>query len=217
MKQPRWSAHTDVSVHVLRAVVFAAATLVGSASSPADPTATLPESGSAVGDYVPQFYTRVVSGPLMNRSVCFVCRYGDRPVVMIVARKVGPEVRPLFKNIDRIVESHRAGGLRSFGVLIADESFPAISSMQTFAFNNRIAMPLTVGTEGSTAEAIQGVERDSSVTVLIYRKRVVAARFVLKSDELDVAHFTPIIDRLKAFATEHAGDKLDSPEVVAGE
>lgn len=161
-------------------------------------------SGRAIGERVPQFYSRVVTGPLMNRSVCFVCRYGDRPVVMVLARKMGPELRPLLRNVDRVVEQHRAGGLRSFGVLVSDQAFPAIGSVQTFAFNNRIAMPLTVGSETITDSSAQNLHADAVVTIVLYHRQTVAARFALRAEELDVAHFTPVIERLKSFAADHA-------------
>lgn len=166
------------------------------------------ESGVAVGEIVPQFYSRVVTGPLMNRSTCFVCRYGERPVVMVLMRKVGPELRPLLKNVDRIVERHRAGGLRSFGVLVSDDAFPAISSVQTFAFNTHLSLPLTVGTEAVGAESCQNLSPDAAVTVVFYARRKVIERFALRADELDVAHYTPLVESLKSFAAERAGSDV---------
>lgn len=170
------------------------------------------ESGVAVGEIVPQFYSRVVTGPLMNRSTCFVCRYGERPVVMVLMRKIGPELRPLIKNIDRLVEQHRAGGLRSFGVHVSDQSFPAISSVQTFAFNTHVSLPLTVGTDAIGAESCQNLNPEATVTIIFYAKRKVIERFALRSDELDVAHFTPVIESLKTFAARHAGGKFAAEE-----
>lgn len=173
------------------------------------------ESGVTVGEIVPQFYSRVVTGPLMNRSTCFVCRYGERPVVMVLMRKVGPEMRPLMKNIDRLVEQHRAGGLRSFGVHVSDQSFPAISSVQTFAFNTHLSLPLTVGTDAIGAESCQNLNPEATVTIIFYAKRKVIERFAFRSDELDVAHFTPVIESLKTFATRHAGGKFAAEEELS--
>src|SRR4051812_14009141 len=77
------------------------------------------KSGLQVGEAVPQFYVRAVTGPLKNKSVCYVCRNGDRPVIMLLARKVTPEVTKLLKEVDQLVDSHRADGLRGFGVFVA--------------------------------------------------------------------------------------------------
>ena len=45
-------------------------------------------SGLAAGKEVPSFFVRAITGPQMNRSVCFVCRNGDRPVVMVMMRRL---------------------------------------------------------------------------------------------------------------------------------
>jgi len=177
------------------------------ADQPSESPRTL-VSGRDVGEFVPQFYTRVVTGPLMNRSVCYVCRYGERPVAMVLLRKVGPELRPLLKNIDRLVEQHRGAGLRSFGVMVADETFPAVSAVQTFAFNNRVGVPLTVATEAAAGETGQNIAKDAAVTVVFYHKRHVVKRYALRADELDVEHFTPVIEALKEFAAEHAANPV---------
>ena len=61
-------------------------------------------SGLARDAVIPEFHSRVVTGPLMNKSVCFVCRNGARPVVMVFVRSMTPEVQRLLRNVDRIVD-----------------------------------------------------------------------------------------------------------------
>lgn len=177
-------------------------------TTPRDATAEAPlESGLPVGEYVPQFYSRVVTGPMMNRSVCFVCRNGGRPVVMVLMRKVSPEARPLLRNIDRLVDLHRTSGLRSFGVMLSDDPFRSISAVQTFAFNAKIDMPLTVGTQAVGEASCQSVHPDAAVTVVLYRQRRVVARYAFREDELTVARFRDVIERVRLLA--------ESPEVAA--
>ena len=62
-------------------------------------------SGRAVGEYVPTFYVRAVNGPLMNKSVCFVCRNGSRPVVMVLLQEMREfnEYRMLIFGLTMIV------------------------------------------------------------------------------------------------------------------
>ena len=69
-----------------------------------------------VGSEVPSFQMREVSGPYLNRSICRVCRNGDRPVVMVMLREVGPKQRMLLRNLDRVLEARRGDGLRGFCV-----------------------------------------------------------------------------------------------------
>lgn len=163
-------------------------------------------SGLDVGAEVPSFYSRVVTGPLRNRSVCYVCRYGRRPVVMVLLRKVGPDVRPLLRNIDRVVDHRRGSGVRSFGVLICDDPVKTAPSVQTFAFNGRIAMPLTVAAHAVAADGCQNVHLDAAATVVMFRNGRVEATRALREEDLTVENVRSVLKDVREFA----GD-VDAP------
>ncbi|HEY2251392.1 MAG TPA: hypothetical protein VGH74_10045, partial [Planctomycetaceae bacterium] len=55
------------------------------------------QSGLKVGEKVHTFYVRAITGPLKNKSVCYVCRNGDRPVVMFFVRRITPQLKKLLK------------------------------------------------------------------------------------------------------------------------
>ncbi|MCA9070021.1 MAG: hypothetical protein KDA84_13910 [Planctomycetaceae bacterium] len=142
------------------------------------------QSGRDVGDYVPTFYTRAVTGPLMNRSVCYVCRNGQRPVVMVVLRKLGDDFKPLLKQLDSLVDNHRAEGLRSFGVFVSEDPSEAISKVQTFSFDHKITLPLTVASTTIAEPHCQNIHEDADVTVVLYEKRRVVKRYAFRTGEL---------------------------------
>lgn len=171
-----------------------------SADSADESTSTQPfRSGRQQGENVPFFYSRVVTGSLMNKSVCFVCRNGNRPVVMLLMRQLQPEFAPLLRTIDKLVDANRATGLKSFGVLITDEPFRDSSAVQTFAFNSKVKMPLTVGTDAIANDACQRLHKDAELTVVIYRKRSVVQNFTFRAAQLkdaDVATIAKSIHRL---------------------
>lgn len=163
------------------------------------------DSGRDIGEYVPTFYSRVVTGPLMNRSVCYVCRNGERPVVMVLLRKFDPRCRLLMKNIDRLVEQHRGSGLRSFGVMLSEDPFRSVSGVQTFSFNNRIVMPMTVAPDAVGASSCQNVHDDTAVTVVLYRRRRVEQRFAFREGEMGFDQVREVIEAVRDFAS--AGEK----------
>jgi len=167
------------------------------------------KSGPKVGTYMPSFYTRAVTGPLMNKSVCYVCRNGQRPVVLLLMRRVHPELKPLLKRLDRLINDNRANGLRGFGVLINSDSTKAISAVQTFAFNHKITLPLTVAGESIAAEGHQNVPDNAALTVVLYRRRKVVATYPFRAGELkptDIQHITKHIKRLMSDAADNTGD-----------
>jgi len=151
------------------------------------------------GDEVASFYSRAVTGPLMNKSICYVCRNGERPVVMVLLRRIDPELKPLMQRIDRLVDKNRANGLRGFGVLIGDDSVQATSTVQTFAFNNKLSLPITVAGEAAAA-GIGSLPKDAAVTVVLYRKRKVVQTWCYRAGELKSAAVKDVVKRVERFA-----------------
>lgn len=166
------------------------------------------ESGRAIGDYVPTFYTRAVTGPLRNRSVCYVCRNGGRPVVMVFLRKLSTELKPLLKQVDRLVDQHRADGLRSFAVFVIADPSQAISSVQTFSFDHKITLPLTVASTTVAHPHCQNLNERADVTVVLYQKRRVVTRFAFRADQVKQRRIDEIAESI---------NKLLSTQSPAGE
>jgi len=141
-------------------------------------------SGRAVGEPVTQFYVRAVTGPLMNKSVCYVCRNGDRPVAMIFMRDVVPGTAELLKELDRFVDQNRAFGLRGFGVLLSENQRFATSKLQTLAFDHQLSLPLTMAHPQVESSENQNLHPDAAVTVVLYHDHKVAARYAFRDAEV---------------------------------
>jgi hypothetical protein len=137
---------------------------------------------------------RTVSGPLMNRSLCHVCRNGDRPVVMVVLRESGTRQRMLLRNLDRLLEKKRDSGLRGFCAVLSPEPFKEISRVQTFAFNGRIEMPVGVTPEALASESLLDIPADSAATVFLYDHQVVRRRFDFTDDEPTHAQIRAVLE-----------------------
>jgi hypothetical protein len=130
-----------------------------------------------VGSEVPSYQMRTVSGPMMNRSICQVCRNGDRPVVMVILREVGPDQRVLLRNIDRLIAAERDRGLRAFGAYLSPDPFRDISRVQTFVFNAQIAMPIGVTPDALSGGTILDIPDSSTAAVFLYSEKKVWRRF----------------------------------------
>jgi hypothetical protein len=160
------------------------------------------QSGLKVGEKVPTFYVRAVTGPLKNKSVCYVCRNGDRPVVMLFVRQITPELKRLLKGIDDEVDRHRAAGLRSFAVFLAGENEELLPRVQTLAFDEKINLPLTIAAAPSDGSAGRAIHADAAVTVVLYRDQTVTANFALRAAELNAEAIDAIIKNTRALAAD---------------
>lgn len=160
------------------------------------------QSGLQVGDDVPQFYVRAVTGPLKGKSVCYVCRNGDRPVVMVLARQIDPELRKLLKELDDVVDSHRAVGLRCFGVFVGPDGRHLSPEIQTLSFDDKLDLPLTVAVAAAEGPTGQKLNPGAAVTVVLYRELKVVANFAYRPGELQREGREAILNRVGELAKE---------------
>jgi hypothetical protein len=154
-------------------------------------------SGPKAGSTIHQFFVRAVTGPHRNRSVCYVCRYGSRPVVMVLLQKSDPKIATLLKAIDTIVDDNRVSGLRSFGVLVTDESARAVPILQTMAFDERIRMPLTAATTAIAGPSCHNLHEDAATTVILYRDQQAVKNFAFKNGSINDGSILPMIEAVK--------------------
>ncbi len=155
------------------------------ATADANKTTNAPlRSGPVAGKEVPSFFVRAITGPQMNRSVCFVCRNGDRPVVMVVLRRLEAGTPALLKAVDELIDRRRADGLRAFGVMLSDEPSKVAPHLQTISFDEKLNMPLSVGPEALGERDSLCVDPTASATIVAYRQRKVIWTTALRSIEL---------------------------------
>lgn len=141
-------------------------------------------SGPGVGKEVPSFFVRAITGPQMNRSVCFVCRNGDRPVVMILLRRLESGTSVVLKAVDELVDRRRADGLRAFGVMLSDEPSKVSPHLQTVSFDHQLSLPLGVGPEALADRDSLSLDPAASVTLIAYRDRKVVWTSAFRSADL---------------------------------
>ena len=157
------------------------------------------KSGPEVGSTVHAFFVRAVTGPHQSRSVCYVCRYGARPVVMVLLQGVDPNAPKLLKAIDRIVDAGRVEGARSFGVLVTDESARVVPILQTMAFDEKIELPLTAATSAVASSTCHNLHPDATTTVVLYRDQKVVATYGFRRGDLTAATIDELADKMRRF------------------
>lgn len=152
------------------------------------------------GDAVPNFYVRAVTGPLQGKSVCYVCRNGDRPVVMIIARKIIPRLGELLHDVDQQIDAHRADGLRGFGVFIGPDSRKLLPQVQTLAFENKLNLPLTLAAAPAEGPAVRGLSDTAAVAVVLYRNKRVCETFHFADEPIDETLGRAVVEAVQALA-----------------
>lgn len=158
------------------------------------------KTGPAIGSDVTSFYVRAVTGPLAGKSVCYVCRNGDRPVVVVFLRDLNADTTRLLKQLDRTVNEHRADGLRCFVVLLSESPQKDAARLQTLAFDEKLDLPLTVAGEAMT---LANLASDASIAVVMYENLKVRGNFCYRTGECTETACKTVIDAAKVLAVPH--------------
>lgn len=137
-----------------------------------------------VGDDVGAFYVKDVTGPKAGDSLCYRCRYGDRPVVSIFARTVDDNLAALLKEVDAIVGKNSGKDMAAFLVVMSDDPAGQEEKLKQLAKDNDLKhTPLT------TFEDVNGprsyrISKDADITVMMWVDGKIKVNEALKQGDL---------------------------------
>ena len=172
-----------------------AAVVVGSAVATAEMT-----SGPQVGESVGAFkVTKVAGNPddgvTEGRNVCYRCKMGSRPVVMVFARSADEKLAKLLKKIEEEVEEHQAEKLASFVNMIGTDADSLKKAAADFVAKHdlkRIAFVVPDEVENGPAEF--KIAPDADVTVICYKGGTVEANHAFSKGALSDEKIAAVVE-----------------------
>ena len=200
----QWGKFSCLPWAIAVCLIVVGVSSAGPAQSKSDETisaAKHAEKTSAnMGEEVASFYVRAVTGPLAGKSICYVCRHGDRPVVMVLVRELGADVAALLKELDRCVNRHRADGLRCFAVLVTGAPQREAPRLQTLSFDEKLELPLTLAGEAIADAAALNIEPDAAITAILYEDRHIVSRFSFRTGTCDAVARQSVVSAAEQLA-----------------
>ena len=183
-------------------VMFSLATLCRAAESPQDSLATPAtnlarrrstptKSGPQQGDVLRPFLVRkcagnVQDGVAVGKKLCYRCKLGNRPVVLVFARTAEGKIGELLRQLDELIGVNGEEELSSFVSLWGAEAEPlrkAGEELVKQAKLKHIAVVLPEDLEHGPRAYQLNAELD--FTVLVYREGRVVANFAMTRKELN--------------------------------
>jgi len=156
----------------LAVMLLAGATVVGAADL---------KSGLQPGDLVGAFDVEKCGGAVndgkeVGANFCYRCMLGNKPVVMVFARKADSSLAELARELDKHVAKNADQKLSSFVNLIGKNSDELKAAAKEFAAKNKLEnVALVVPQENENGPADFNINPDAEVTVTIYRNGKVQA------------------------------------------
>jgi len=157
----------------MRSAGFMAAVLVTTVAAVASAEMT---SGPQVGDRVGAFtVTKVAGNPddgvTDGKSLCYRCRTGARPVVMVFARSADDKLAKLVKEIEEEVEEHADDKLIGFVNMIGGDAKSLTTAAGDFVSKHGIKrVAFVVPEDAKDGPPDFKIAPDADVTVVCYRE-----------------------------------------------
>lgn len=143
--------------------------------------------GDAVGAFrVVKIGGAVEDGVSPGEDLCYRCRYGSRPMVMIFARQNGPGLVTLVKRLDAAIASHQDGHLRGLLTFIGDEPSNLTEVATQCVSESEVKwLPITIADDAATGPANYYIPPGAPITIVIAQDSQVVQASVFSNDDID--------------------------------
>jgi hypothetical protein len=148
-------------------------------------------SGPQPGDILDAFTVTKAAGAAndgvkVGQELCYRCRMGNRPMVMVFAHQPNAALAGLVKQLDEVVAKNEDKKMGSFVSLLGDEPKKLADEAKQFVESNKIEhVALVVPAEHAAGPSSYKLNPDADVTVLIYRQGKVVVNYALPAGALN--------------------------------
>ncbi|TWU60556.1 hypothetical protein Poly51_08330 [Rubripirellula tenax] len=150
---------------------MATACVTGTAQAEEAATADHVKSGPQGGDHLGPFTVTKIAGAeddgvAEGKKLCYRCKNGSRPQVVIFTRSTGPEVAALVAKLDAAMVEHEGEKLACFVNVMGENPEAAAESAKKFAMTSKAKhIPFVVPNEFENGPDDYGINPKAEVTV----------------------------------------------------
>jgi hypothetical protein len=135
----------------------------------ADEIKSGPQPGDKIGAFdVVKCAGAADDGVDVGNKLCYRCRYGSKPMVMVFARKTDDSLASLVKQLDSAVAQNSEKQLKAFVNLVGESRDTAETAAKTFGAKNNFAnVPIVVPEESENGPDNYGINPKAEITVIV--------------------------------------------------
>ena len=154
------------------------------------------------GDPIGAFYVTKVAGAAEDGvsegdELCYRCKYGQRPMVMVFTRKGGSKVNELVGMLDKAVTDHKDSQFKGLvTVLGADQSSLKGQATEIAEQSGAKNIPVVVAADSENGPESYQIDPSAEVTIIIANESQVVASHSFAADSLDVASVMKEIEEM---------------------
>ena len=181
-----------------------ASVMMGPLQSSVHAADTQADFGLKVGDPLGTFRVIKIAGSEDDgveegQSLCYRCRYGSSPIVIVFARKTSKEIDPLIDVLEKSLETHKEIKLSAFVVAVGEDRSKLNESATALIKRTGAKQIPVVVTEGSTSGPLDyQLSSTNDVTVVVAKDSQVVAIETLNINEIEPAKVVKHIETMLA-------------------
>jgi len=136
-------------------------------------TAEEVKSGLQAGDFVGPFYVTKLAGAAdddvkVGANLCYRCKNGGRPQVMVFTRSADPKVVALVKSLDAALAKNSSKQLRAFVNYLGEDKSSAVEDAKKLAKTSQAKnIPFVVPNEFENGPDDYGINAKAEVTIIL--------------------------------------------------
>ncbi|HUY33389.1 MAG TPA: hypothetical protein VMV69_11630 [Pirellulales bacterium] len=145
------------------------------------------QPGEAIGPFdVVKCAGAVDDGVDVGDKLCYRCKYGNRPMVMVFSRKADAKLVALAKQLDEQVSKNSKKKLAAFVSLLGDDEEALETKAKELGEKNDVAnVPFVVPVEFTDGPGDYGIDPKAEVTVILAVGGKVVANHALEAGKLN--------------------------------
>lgn len=151
------------------------------------------KSGPQCGDGIGAFYVTKIAGAAEDgvdegQNLCYRCKNGQRPQVMVFTRSTNKKVAELVQKLDKAIAENESSELRVFVNLLGEDKEELSAQAKKFASKSKAKnVPFVVPNEFENGPENYGINAKADITItLASDSNVKATHAVTKAKDLDV-------------------------------
>ncbi len=145
------------------------------------------------GDAAGAFYVTKVAGAeedgvTVGTELCYRCRYGSRPMVMVFTRSTDGAVPKLMQQLDSAIVDNEASQFRALVTLMGDDAAKVKENAIQIAERSGVKhLPVVVAKETAGGPANYRLSESADVTIVVASDSQVVSANTYDSDRIDIA------------------------------
>ncbi len=168
--------------------VLSAALVCGIATAADTATESLKQGDSLGAFYVTKVAGATDDGVEAGEELCYRCKYGQRPMVMVFTRKGGSKVNELVGSLDKAVAKHEDAQLRGLVTVLGDDQSTLKGQATSIATESGAKhIPVVVAADSETGPESYRISPSADVTIIVANESQVVASHSFAADSVDIA------------------------------